>query len=346
MKRNLTIDILRLAAAFAVVCLHNFSGSGVAGAEETVALARFAVPLFFLFSGYFCAVMSRERKLRQILRIFAWAVLANLCYLALNLSRQSNEFLVKLRMQQIFPEGSVKNLLLFNESPISAHLWFLGAFLYILILDLLLGWLFDKLPQWVKWAFTIALLLGGLTLYQLLTRNPEVNFQLYHYRNFLLFGLPFFLIGKLIRVSSFDKLKISGFLYPSLLFFAATLTIFEYRALGAWELYTGSIATTLLLAHLALRYPLTDAPKAVRAIAWLGRETAFTVYIIHIYFLDLIRGIYWANHPWQFEFGVYHMIPLLVFVISMAAALLIAFARIGAKKLLAKALKKRAPAQE
>ncbi len=56
MKRNLTIDILRLAAAFAVVCLHNFSGSGVAGAEETVALARFAVPLFFLFSGYFCAL--------------------------------------------------------------------------------------------------------------------------------------------------------------------------------------------------------------------------------------------------------------------------------------------------
>ena len=81
----------------------------------------------------------------------------------------------------------------------------------------------------------------------------------------------------------------------------------------------------------------------MRAIAWLGRETAFTVYIIHIYFLDLIRGIYWANHPWQFEFGVYHMIPLLVFVIS---TLLIAFARIGAKKLLAKTMKKRARAQE
>ena len=51
--RNHTIDILRLTAAFAVICLHNFSGSGVWAGETIVTLSRFAVPLFFLFSGYF-----------------------------------------------------------------------------------------------------------------------------------------------------------------------------------------------------------------------------------------------------------------------------------------------------
>ncbi len=336
MKRNRTIDILRLAAAFAIVCLHNFSGSNVIGAEETVALARFAVPLFFLFSGYFWVGMDKRRRLRQALRIFTWAVLANLAYLAIDLSKQPNEFLVKMRLGQIFPEGSIKNLLLYNESPISAHLWFLGAFLYILILDMALGRFFEKLPRPVRWSFSLVLLFGGLTMYQLFTRNPEINFQLFHYRNFLLFGLPFFVMGKLIRTGSFQKLRIPLCRYPFALFMAYMLTVMEYRWLGAWELYIGSIATVLLLAHLALNYPLEDPPKPVRAIAWLGRETAFTVYIIHVYFLDLIREAYWANYQWQFEFGIYHMIPAITFAISLAIAAGTALVRIGVKKLFEK----------
>ena len=85
--RNRTIDILRLTAAFAVICLHNFSGSGVWAGETIVTLSRFAVPLFFLFSGYFSAGFSRKRKLWQVLRIFTLTLLSNLAYLALVLSR-------------------------------------------------------------------------------------------------------------------------------------------------------------------------------------------------------------------------------------------------------------------
>lgn len=332
-QRNRTIDILRLIAAFFIICLHNFSGCGVWGGEEIVALSRFAVPLFFMFSGYFAATFDRRRKLRQILRILIWAVLGNIAYLLIDLSRQPTDFAVRVRLRELFTPESWKNLLLFNESPVSAHLWFLGAFLYILLLDLLLGWLFDKLPRWARWGFTVVLLLGGLTAYQLLTRDPGVNFQLFHYRNFLLFGLPFFLLGKLIRTGSFAKLKIPWWSYPFTLFLVCRLTVLEYQNFGAWELYIGSIITALLLMHMALNHPLTEAPKPVRAIAWLGQRTSLAVYIVHVYFLDLFRGMYWENLPWQYEFGIFHLIPLAVFLASILIGTAGALALMGLKRL-------------
>lgn len=333
-RRNQTIDILRLMAAFSIICLHNFSGSGVFCAEETVVLCRFAVPLFFMFSGYFAAGFDRRRKLRQLIRILIWAALSNLMYLARELLPQRNAYAARMRLSQIFPPGSLRNLLLYNESPISAHLWFLGAFAYVLLLDLLLGWLFDKLPRWVRWGFTGVLMLGGLTLYQLLTRNPGVDFQLYHYRNFLLFGLPFFLSGKLIRTGSFAKIKIPWPLYPALIILSGALTLTEYHFLGPWELYLGSILTAFLLMHLALRHPLYEAPKPVRTVSWLGRETTLTVYILHIFFLDWLRGLYWQHMQWQFEFGVFHLIPLGVFALSLAAGTVLALGRAGVRGLL------------
>ena len=336
-QRNQTIDILRLIAAFSIICLHNFSGSGVIGGEETVALTRFAVPLFSMFSGYFAAGFDRKRKLRQFSRILIWAVLSNLMYLAKELLPQRTAYAARMRLSQIFPPGSWKNLLLFNESPISAHLWFLGAFAYVLLLDLLLGWLFDKLPRWTRWCLTLALMLGGLTMYQLLTRDPGVDFQLYHYRNFLLFGLPFFLSGKLIRTGSFARIKkISWWGCLPLVFLAERLAVLEYGSLGPWELYIGSIVTAFALMLLALNYPLSNAPKAVRAISWLGRETTLTVYIVHIYFLDLLRGIYWQHMQWQYEFGIFHLIPLGVFALSLTAGAVLALGRAGVRKLLSK----------
>lgn len=332
-QRNRTIDILRLIAAFSIICLHNFSGSGVWLGEEIVALTRFAVPLFFMFSGYFAANFDRRRKLRQILRIFVWALLGNLLYLAVDLSRQSSPYMARLRLRELFTPESVRRLLLFNESPVSGHLWFLGAFLYVLLLDLMLGWLFDKLPGWVKWGFTTLLLLGGLTVYQLLTRDPAVDFQLWHYRSALLFGLPFFLMGKLIRTGSFAKLKMPGWTYPFSLFLSCRLAVLEYQNLGVWELYIGSIVTALLLMHMALNHPLTEAPKAVQALAWLGKNTSLGVYIVHVYFLDLFRGIYWAHMQWQYEFGIYHLIPIAVFLVSVLAGAAGALALMGLKHL-------------
>lgn len=337
-KRNNMVDILRLAAAFLIVCLHNFSGSGVWASEEIVALSRFAVPLFFLFSGYFSAGFDRRRKFRQFVRILLLAALANLGYLAIELSRQRVAFLIKLRLKELFTPQAWKDLLLFNQSPVSEHLWFLGALAYCLLIDLLLSGCFQRLRhrRAIQWSIAVFLLFGGLTVYHILTPRLGGGYPLYAYRNFLFIGRPFFMMGKLFRDSGFLKKALPTLLYPVLLLVFAGMTLAEYALLGVWELYLGSIMTTCLLMHLAVCHPLENAGKFGAALAWMGKNTTLTIYIVHIYILDLIRGVYWANLPWQYELGLFHLIPIAAFFASLLVGVLVHLLQAAFTTLLAK----------
>lgn len=316
--RNHTIDLLRLVSAFSVVCLHNFSCSGVACSEEVVALARFAVPLFFIFSGYFAAGFTPRRKWKQALKIFLLALFSNLAYLAVDLARQTSPFAVRYRLKELFSAVKIRDFLLFNESPISGHLWFLSALLYCILLDLLFTLVTKRLKHRAAFYGVTAavLLLGGLTLYQLLTRDPAVEYQLYHYRNFLLFGLPFYLLGRLLK--NIDCSPLPGWAYLALILGSCALTLAEFKLLGTWELYIGSAVLAAALAHFAVCHPLSKPARPVRALAWLGRYAALPVYIVHPYFLDQLKGAYYANLPWQYEFGLYHLLALFAFLISLA----------------------------
>lgn len=62
-KRIYSIDSLRLIAAFLVVCIHT---SGYIGKEYITTLARVAVPLFFMISGYFLYTPDRLEMNRRI----------------------------------------------------------------------------------------------------------------------------------------------------------------------------------------------------------------------------------------------------------------------------------------
>lgn len=335
-QRNHTIDLFRLMAAFFVVCLHHFTGSGVFGGEEIVAVSRFAVPLFFLFSGYFSAGFDRRRKLRQILRMFLLMIFSNLAYLALDLMEQPNAYMVSYRFREIFtPKSNWRNFLLFNQSPISEHLWFLGALLYCLLLDLLVGLLWELLCKKPFRARPLlagiagALLAGGLVLYHVLTNNPRINYPLYAYRSCLLFGLPFFLFGKLMNGSKLIQKPLPAPVYAVLLFAGCGLTLMEYKLLGVWELYLDSILLAFTLMHLALCHPLANGGGIVRALGWLGQYTTLTIYIVHIYVLRQVQGLYWAHLPWQFEPGLFHLIPLGVFLISLAVGVLVGLLKTG-----------------
>lgn len=319
--RNHRIDILRLLAAFAVVCLHSFSGSGVAWAEETVALSRFAVPLFFLFSGYFAANFTMRRRWKQAGKLFLLAVFSNLGYMAVALSRLPTAYARKMLLRQWFPPQRLWDLLLFNESPISGHLWFLGALLYCVLLDILFCALFKRERPMLAGIASAALLLGGLGIYHWLTLAPSVEYQLFHYRNFLLLGLPFFTLGKLLRRCGPLRRPLPGLAYPLLILLSLGAAWAEFRLLGVWELYLGSVLAALTLCHWAVCHPLARPKGPARVLAWLGRYASLPVYILHIYFLDLFRNAYYAAHPWQYEFGPYHMLALLTFLASLAASL-------------------------
>lgn len=125
------IDILKAICAFLIVCIHA-PFPGVIG-EYITALARIAVPIFFMITGYFYSdVLNSCRETRQIKKTFKLVVGANLLYLLWD------SFYALLSHNNFFTTTfTIKNLLKFlflNESSLKEHLWYLGAILYVLLI--------------------------------------------------------------------------------------------------------------------------------------------------------------------------------------------------------------------
>lgn len=326
-SRNHSVDILRMVGAFAVINLHSFSGGGVWLAEEIIDICRFAVPMFFLISGYFAAKFTLKRKVFQILKIFSLAVFSNLLYIVplffeCNCSWRGLRF----ALRQLFTQTARRDLLLWNESPLASHLWFLGALLYVLILDLVFSPLFQKLKQQrlVLWGIVIFLFAEGSTLYHILTLTPGEDFHLCYYRSYLFFALPFYLSGKLLRDSSFEKIALPRFAYPVGIVLLCGLTLLErYLTIQRWEVYVGSAALAFLLLHLAITHPLSTCPKPVAALAWLGQHTSLLIYIVHIFVQTRVHNLYFSFFLPQYELSLFHLLPIGILIVSTILAVIL-----------------------
>ena len=200
--RNNNIDILKSICAFLIVCIH-VPFPGFVGNYIT-ALSRIAVPIFFMITGYFYSdVVKNGRIARQIKKIFILMVEANLVYFVWKWFYTA----VISNADFISSVFTVKNLLkfvIFNDSPLNGHLWYLGAILYVLIITAIAKKL--KITKILYW-LTPVLLIMDLVLgkYSLVLFNREFPYILV--RNFLFVGIPYFCIGRMIREGVGQKIN-------------------------------------------------------------------------------------------------------------------------------------------
>lgn len=320
--RNNTLDMLRMLAAFSVVWLHAMSGSGYAWGEEIVAAARFAVPLFFLISGYFAAGFTARRRLRQIGKIALLLLLACAGYAVIRMSGYIYLQGALNYLKSSFRWDNLSVFLFFNQPLYSEHLWFLSAMLYCLVLDGLFAWLCKRRAgRWVTLALALVLLIGGLVFYHMGMARYPFLFKLYYYRNFLFFGLPLFLFGRVIRLfGKLDALRVPGWAFGLLAAAGVALSVLEMRRIGTWELYFPTLLTAGGLFFLALRCPHPDAHGPLFALAEAGRRYSLPIYIVHIFFLEKINQFFYAAVPWE-QYGTwYYFVPLAAFLLSLLTA--------------------------
>ena len=108
--------------------------------------------------------------------------------------------LVIKKLWQYINQGSVYipslrelfNFIVLNENPFGGHLWYLGAYLYVLLIAMIIS----KYKIWKYMFYAIPiLLLTDLILgkYSLLFLDRE--FPVIYVRNFLFVGLPYFALG-------------------------------------------------------------------------------------------------------------------------------------------------------
>ena len=272
-QREYFIDCMRLLMAFFVVFIHSPFG-GKAG-EIFFCFGKMAVPFFIVISGYFCfsdqTEVFKKRIRKQAERIFMLCVGANFLYVYLYLA--GNKLgIITVRIYRQVNDASLVNLLLYNQSPVADHLWFLGSLFYALAVMLVL----IKLKSYKNILFSAPVLLG---IYLYLSYNGGGEFI--KYRNVFIVTLPYFMMGCLIRRY---KQKIQEKIKPGILISAAAVfsvfVVIEYLLRENTGVPYLSIEVLIYLVVLiCLYYPNVGS----KGIVWrLGSKCTLPVYISHM----------------------------------------------------------------
>lgn len=202
MKRNISLDILKLAMAFMVVGLHAgfLSEYSSFGEYLTVnGLFRIAVPVFFIISGfYFYTVSCKDMYFKWFKRIFILYVFWMLFY---------SYFWVYIPQLTLHGLSRLVISLLFGYH----HLWYVsGLFGAAFILFLLRNFSSFVLFSSVLITFLCGAIIqysGNYHLFANHILDKYCSIGLFH-RNMLFFSYPFFCLGYLIHKHSIQE-KIS-----------------------------------------------------------------------------------------------------------------------------------------
>jgi surface polysaccharide O-acyltransferase-like enzyme len=271
------IDTLKVVCCFLVICIHR-AFPGTAG-QYIVALARVAVPVFFMTTGFFYeGIIDRNRRARQIKKILKLLVSTNCLYflwrllLAYQYGNIRNFFLRSFTWKKLF------EFVVLNESPFSGHLWYLGAILYVLTIV----YIADKLNcRAILFALIPLLLAGDLIFgkYSLLILGRE--FRYIWVRNFLFVGIPYFSLGGLIK--RFTNIIRPKKVWSGMLcvLFAVTTLCERYFlvSIGMNATRDHYISTTFLAVSVFL-FTLS-CNGSCKVIAAVGRKYSTWIYILH-----------------------------------------------------------------
>lgn len=279
MKRNPCIDAVRILAAFFVVCIHIpiYWRPAFALLDP---LVDFAVPFFFLTSGYLLFPVESDAKrildrLWYILRLTAlWVVILLAFYaMAYALHGTFDEYCGRL----LSSDALYRSLLFKAGIPFAPHLWFLVALIDCYLLALLaralpaIRWIFLWLPT--------SLLLG---LAAKVSHASGFTSALAWVNELLLLaGPPWFFLGRFLA----KRLSSRPFcLHPRALLAAtgafALARILIYHFAPDWTLLY-ALALILLSVGVLLtciRYPHVFSGSV--AARW-GRAYSLPVYLLH-----------------------------------------------------------------
>ncbi|MEI3522037.1 MAG: acyltransferase [Anaerosacchariphilus sp.] len=291
--KNDCLNVWKGIAAFAVVLIH-CTLPGVPG-EIIKGIARFAVPLFFLISGYFAYgredAVLRRREI-HILRLYVGAVTVYYLWAAIRYFLSQRTF--AQMGAELFPDGgrTVSDLLFFNRTAMAPHLWFMGALVYCYLFYRLLARkrLEERAYLLIPVLLAANLLLGegrGLT---------GIAVPVRWIRSFWLTGFPFFLWGSWFACREKQgRLQLHRGAGMALVAGGMLLSSVECLWSGYDELYVGSILTAGGLFSLALAF--ADLGKG-SLLARIGERDSANIYLWHMLLRNfaalafLMAGVY------------------------------------------------------
>lgn len=314
--RHQGIDALRIIAAFAVVCLHTNPFKYAAESYGspffaeiffvTEKMFKFAVPCFFLTSGYFFSLGVRSgvsvkslwgKSVRRIALIYcSWTLFY--AFLTPNLMKYILEYGPLNAFKGAFLWDTVEA---FKEEPVkfllegsAVHLWFLVAlFISVSLLSLCL------LLRMEKWILPIAgvLYLVGLLLGAYSTTPLGIQTELFEARHGPFFGFLFLALGwRLSSVSWGEGNKAVLLCVVALSCFAQIGEAYLIRAhlnVSGFDFSFATVGYGLSIFLFALSFPV------LRRLHFLCTTAQYSlgIYTLHVFVWNLIYAFRDRVHP-------------------------------------------------
>lgn len=267
--QNKCLNFLKGIACIGVIFLH-FAYPGIVG-DIIDKIARFAVPLFFMISGYFLwnedkDIMLKKipGKIKRLLIISTSCTLAHIIY----------AFVMERHLLGYFSYRSVIKLILFNDSSElfgAWHVWFLLALIYTYGII------------YVIYRFNIKISLKYVAITLLAIRSVIMIITPYGLllnKSFILAGIPYVMLGMHIARmnvnairSKIKQLVILGFI--GLVFSYIGLTKLAMADIAE----IGTIIYSIALFLLAVCNPNKSIWKPIEKI---GERYYLIIYVIHI----------------------------------------------------------------
>lgn len=318
-NRDVGIDLLKTLSSFLVVVIHcygHFAQMNLNIANCLNSLAHLGVGCFFIITGYYFPIMVSKEKMRgylsRTIKLALWAMAIYLVFNILYYQLVWKDFMIPIT--DIIGKSSLLNLIIYNDTGISLHLWYLFALIYT-ILFILLFYRFNKTTALYIIAF-IFLACGIVLCY--------MNFPIIVFRNWIFYGVPFVSIGIFIREHKKSLSKSGSYIVLALLCISVVSIVVESYMLGVTRaLYPFSILAVSCMLVLAISFDkkLMNSLSQYNILPYVyyGARLSMYIYIFHIAVKRVLDLCLQHQTPETVQFGVLY--PFIIYFLSIGLSL-------------------------
>ena len=313
-NRILAVDLIKWIASVFVILIHcSFYGDF---GMSVKAVARFAVPFFFLSTGYFLYGNSTDRllkKLRHIARLAMSAFLLYFLFFAVTAFVQEGGSGLTDYLRGFADGEKLLRFLVFNVPFSFTNLWYLFAVVYVY----LLYWGLTKCKASDRLIFSLGalFLLLHLLLWQICL-SLQWTTNTFYVRNFLFFGFPMITAGAFLKKHQEKLPRMSSVCFGVFAVTGVLLSIVSRWTLGNKSLPVGAIILSVSL----FIYAIQTEGGAKHSFSQKAGVYSTYVYVLHpcvIRLVQLVAG--WWNIPQKSPIWVNTM-PIVVIVVTILLA--------------------------
>ena len=300
-KENDLVNIIKFIACFFIVLLHVIDKYDPD--NYLLELGRFGVPFFLMISGYYAYKSNKKDNLdnakKQLFKVLKITLIILICYSLFNCINSyfiNNHDPLYWITHHLNSKKALFKLLVFNRAYYICNIfWYFLALIYVYIIYYLLV-KFNLLK------YSYILIIPLIILSNIF--GEFLHLEWYYSGNFLITGLPFFLLGNYLHAK---KLNVNNLLLIITVLLSIIIYIFEVRKFGLCFMPISAIISSISLFILAINNK-KDLLK--NDISILLKKSSMYIFYSHCMIRDAIHLIYRHYH---IEFSLCTKILLVMF---------------------------------